>query len=124
MKTILLYATKKDEALQAVTVLCDFIKSNEEYAHQLYFSAKIFGAYTICRGLESADGREYVGNHEIIIFPKDNKDYELRLERTRQTKNVVQYANCMSIVGDSKIERVQRICQWLMDDNLDWTEVW
>ena len=118
MDSIIFYATTRENALKAVTVMTQAIKAREDAAHKLFFASRLMGEYDICRGTVDADGkRQLVGDHEIIFFPASR---EQDLERLKAVKTVVDCHNCMWICGDSeeKIHRVQYLIDWLLTDDM------
>jgi len=129
METILLLATKPVDAHQALSYICEDIKSNEKANHQLFFRRVMFGAFTISKGrvAETDIGGgltrkdcELTGDHELIIFPAA---YEEQLEKLKTSgKTLVFVKNCMCIAGpsDKKTEFRKEIIDWLLDDARKW----
>ena len=129
METILLLAHKPIDAHQALSYICEDIKSDERADHQLYFSRMMFGAFTISKGhvVETDLGGgltkkdcELTGEHELIIFPAA---YEEQLEKLKTSgKTIVLERNCMCIAGPSEKKQVFRnaIIDWLLNNDIRW----
>ena len=94
MESIMLIATKREEALACVSALTDDIKALPvEHQHKLYFRQILMGSYVIF----PKEG-DKVGDKELIIFPASREE---DLERLKGTKNIVLLKNCMYVVGDT-----------------------
>lgn len=115
MKTILLLANKKEDALGCAQMLCEDIKANEIYDHKLYFSRMMMGAFKIGLG-EIVDGKPtFRSDRELVLFPAARVE---DLERLKTNKTIIFCKNCMSVTGDSRIKAKRRkaILDWISNE--------
>ena len=116
MKTVVLFANTRKDAIKGVGYLCTDIKGREDANHQLFFSARLMGAYLINRG-QVIDGQPQVtGDRELLIFPAANTDDLKKLEKS---KNIVSIHNINYIIGDGekKIKARTKVIDWLLSLN-------
>ena len=103
METIIFTITNKEDGLSALTYMCNAIKEREDANHQLFFSRRLMGMYSVINGNnESAD-------REVIFCPVNVLDKIVN-------KNIIDTRNCMWFVGDSdtKTARLQGTIDWLL----------
>lgn len=106
MKTILLLANRKEDALGCAQMLCEDIKANQIYDHKLYFSRMMMGAFKIGLGEPGDDGKlTFKSDKEIVLFPAARIE---DLERLKTNKTIIFCKNCMSVTGDSRIKKKRR----------------
>ena len=118
MDTILLYATDRFDAAEALTILCNDIKAIEEANHRLYFRRLMFNSFTISSGHTDEDGTRHLdGEREVVIFPMEKEEH---LEKLKAGKNILELRNCNWIIGegDKTIKRRRHIIDWLL--GADW----
>ena len=113
METVLLFANKKQDALDSVQALCIDIQKRDDANHKLYFAARLMGAFVIAPGEESDGQRHLTGNREVIIFPAFREE---DFNRLKSTKNLSSIHNAKWLVGDGpfKIKRREKIIDWLL----------
>ena len=116
MKTVVLFANTRKDAIKGVGYLCTDIKGREDANHQLFFSARLMGAYLITKGEKINDRVQITGDRELLIFPAANTDDLKRLEKS---KNIVSIHNINYIIGygEKKIKARNKVIDWLLSLN-------
>lgn len=118
MNTILLLAQDRFDAAEALTILCNDIKTIEKANHKLFFRKIMMGAFSISAGHTDEDGTRHLDSeNELIIFPVSNEE---QLEKLKLGKTIIELHNCKWIIGEGeKTSNLRiKIIDWLL--GADW----
>ncbi len=106
METLIFLITNKEDGLASITYFCNEVKDREDANHQLGFTRRLMGTYTIFNSLNVDKATK-----EIIFCPSG------RIGDIKKGKNIIDVKNCMWFVGeyDSAKNRIKSIIDWMLN---------
>lgn len=121
MRTVLLFANRREDALKSVEAICNDVKAREDANHKLAFARRLMGSFLIAPYETDAEGNKHLaGDRELLLFPALKVE---EFEKLKSVKNVESIHNAKWVIGDGpwKVKRRQDLIDWLLGkrDHID-----